>query len=437
MMLKLRKTPPLIDFARMAWRRFREERCLQVASSLTFTALLAIVPIITVALTMISAFPVFRELMLHLQQFLVQNMLPQSAESIAAYTEQFAENAARLTAVGIVFLFVTAMIVLQTIDRALNQIWRVPRPRTTVQRVFIYWALLTVGPLLIGAGLSLTSWLISQSLGLVKDLPLATEALAKVVPIGLTGLAFAFLYITLPNRRVLVRDALSGGFLAALAFEGMKHAFALYITHFPTHRVVYGAFASVPVFLLWIYLSWLVVLSGAVAAAVMPEWRERASQAEPVPGTQFLDALQILRVLWEAHHTGEIVPATRLHSVVKLPIDRIEAMLDAMSAAHWVGRVERGWALTKDATGISVADVYREFVFRAGVRLPARLSGQELDRIALELAGGIDERLQSSLDDLFRRAASPETAAAAPVPMPFAYNRPGDGPARGVARENR
>jgi len=415
MMLKLRKTPPLIDFARMAWRRFREERCLQVASSLTFTALLAIVPIITVALTMISAFPVFRELMLHLQQFLVQNMLPQSAESIAAYTEQFAENAARLTAVGLVFLFVTAMIVLQTIDRALNQIWRVPRPRTTVQRVFIYWALLTVGPLLIGASLSLTSWLISQSLGLVKDVPLAAEALAKVMPIGLTGLAFAFLYITLPNRRVLVRDALSGGFLAALAFEGMKHAFGFYITHFPTHRVVYGAFASVPVFLLWIYLSWLVVLSGAVAAAVMPEWRERASQAESVPGTQFLDALQILRVLWEAHHAGEIVPAARLHSVVKLPIDRIEAMLDAMSAAHWAGRVDRGWALTKDAAEISVADVYREFVFRAGVRLPTRLSGQELDRIALELAGGIDERLQLSLDDLFRRAASPETAAAAPL----------------------
>jgi membrane protein len=291
----------------------------------------------------------------------------------------------------------------------------VPRPRTTVQRVFIYWALLTVGPVLIGASLSLTSWLVSQSLGLVKDVPLAGEALAKVVPIGLTGLAFAFLYITLPNRRVLVRDALSGGFLAALAFEGMKHGFAFYITHFPTHRAVYGAFASVPVFLLWIYLSWLVVLSGAVAAAVMPEWRERSSQAEPAPGTQFLDALQILRVLWEAHHAGEIVPASRMHAVVKLPIDRIEAMLDAMSAAHWTGRVDRGWTLTKDTTEISVADVYREFVFRAGARLPVRQSGQELDRVALDLAGGIETRMQLSIDDLFRQAAGPELLAAAPV----------------------
>lgn len=412
-MLKLRKTPPLLDFVRMAWRRFHEERCLQVASSLTFTALLATVPIITVALTMISAFPVFRELMQHVQQFLVKNMLPESAETIAVYAEQFADNAARLTAVGILFLFVTAMIVLQTIDRALNQIWRVPRPRTAVQRAFIYWALLTVGPLLIGASLSLTSWLVSQSLGLVKDVPLAGEALLKVVPIGLTGLAFSLLYIALPNRRVLVRDALSGGFLAALAFEGMKHGFAFYVTHFPTHKLVYGAFASVPVFLLWIYLSWLVVLFGAVSAAVMPEWRERASQVESVPGAQFLDALQILRLLRDAHRTGDIVTVFHLHDVIKLPIDRIEAILDAMSGARWTGKVAHGWALTKDAAEISVADVYHLFVFRAGARLPTRQSGQELDRLALELAGGIEDGLRLSLEDLFHKVAL-ETATAIP-----------------------
>jgi membrane protein len=410
-MLKLKKTPSLVVFARLAWRRFDEERCLQAASSLTFTALLAIVPIITVTLTMISAFPVFGELMLHVQQFLVSNMLPESAESIAAYAETFAENAAKLTAIGILFLFVTAMIVLNTIDRAFNQIWRVPRPRTTVQRVFIYWAMLTVGPLLIGASLSLTSWLVSQSLGLVKDVPLAGEALLKVVPIGLTGIAFSLLYLTMPNRRVLVRDALSGGFLAALAFEWMKHGFAIYITHFPTHKAVYGAFASVPIFLLWIYLSWMVVLSGAVAAAVMPEWRERASQAEPVPGTQFLDALQLLRVLWEAHRSGDTVNVFRLHAIVKLQLDRIEAVLDQMSGQQWVGKVGNGWTLTKDASAIMVGDIYHLFVFRAGARLPVRQSGQQLDQLALELAGSIEDRLKVSLEELFSRAAGEPPAA--------------------------
>lgn len=410
-LFRLRKSPPLIDFARMAWRRFDEQRCMQIASSLTFTTLLAIVPVVTVALTMMSAFPVFRELMLHLQQFLLGNMLPESAESIAGYAEQFADNAARLTAVGILFLVVTAMIVLQTIDRTLNQIWRVPRPRTTVQRVFIYWALLTVGPILMGASVSLTSWLVSYSLGLVKDVPLAGEALLKVVPILLTGVAFSLLYITIPNRRVLVRDALSGGFLAALAFEWMKYGFAVYVTQFPTYKLVYGAFAGVPIFLLWIYLSWLVVLSGAVAAAVMPEWRERAAQVEPVPGGQFLDALQILRLLWEAHRTGDIVTVARLNSVIKLPVDRIEAVLEAMSAAHWVGRVAHGWTLTKGAAEIRVADAYRLFVFRTDARLPARQSGHELDRAALALAGAVESGMRQSLEDLFQAtAAEPEAA---------------------------
>lgn len=409
-MLKLKETPPLVEFARMVRRRFVEERCLQIASSLTFTALLAIVPIITVALTMMSAFPVFRELMLHIETFLVANMLPESAESIAAYTETFADNAARLTALGLVLLFVTAMIVLQTIDRAFDQIWRVARPRPTVQRIFIYWAILTVGPVLIGASLSLTSWLVSQSLGLVKDLPLAGEALLKVVPIGLTGIAFSLLYFAMPNRRVLVRDALSGGFLAALAFEGMKHGFALYVTYFPTHTVIYGAFASVPIFLLWIYLSWVVVLGGAVAAAVMPEWRDRASRVDPVPGGRFLEAMQILRLLWEAHRSGEIVTVPRLHAALRLPLDRIEAVLDEMSGARWVGKVAQGWTLTQDAAEIRVADVYRQFVFRAGPRPAARPSVEGLDRLALELAGSVEEKMALSLEQLFSRAADQPSA---------------------------
>ena len=273
-----RKPPSLVVFERLAWRRFREERCLQIASSLTFTTLLAIVPILTVALTLISAFPVFREQLQHVERFLVSYMLPESAAALAGYAEQFAANAARLTTVGLAFLFVTAIIVLLTIDRAFNQIWRVPRPRSTAQRFLIYWALLTVGPPLIGASLSVTYWLVGKSLGLVRDMPIAAEVMLDVVPLLLTATAFTLAYITIPNRRVLVRDAVTGGLLAAIAFEAMKRGFAFYITQFPTYKLVYGAFAGVPIFLLWIYLSWLVVLIGAVTAAVMPEWRERTGR---------------------------------------------------------------------------------------------------------------------------------------------------------------
>jgi membrane protein len=407
----------LIEFGRMVAWRFEEDRCMQIASSLTFTTLLAIVPIVTVALTLITAFPAFRSVTEELQSFLLQNMLPESAEVMVGYAEQFTANAAKLTAVGIVFLAITAGMVLVTIDRALNQIWRVPRPRTSVQRVFIYWALLTVGPILIGASLSITSWLVSLSLGLVKEIPYAGIVLLKMVPMLLTGIAFALLYITMPNRRVLVRDALSGGFLAALAFEGMKQGFAFYITQFPTYKLVYGAFAAVPIFLLWVYLSWLVVLFGAVSAAVMPEWRERVSHVEPAAGGQFFDALQILRVLWEAHRTGEIVTVLRLHGLVKEPVHRIEAILDAMSGVQWVGRVAHGWALIRDAAEISVADVYRLFVFQTGAKRPSRQAGQALDELALELAGSIETGLQLSLEELFQRAAPPPDAAFAPRRM--------------------
>jgi membrane protein len=230
----------------------------------------------------------------------------------------------------------------------------------------------------------------------------------------LTGLAFSMLYITLPNRRVLWRDALAGGFIAALAFEATKHGFAFYITHFPTYKLVYGAFATIPIFLMWIYLSWVVVLLGAVAAAVLPEWRERESQVEPAPGAQFLDALQVLRVLWEAHRAGEVVSERRLHAVVKVPIHRIEAILETMKSARWAGRVSNGWSLTHDVATIRIADVYDLFVFRRDARLPVRQSGQELDRYALSIADTFEANLGLSIDELFQRTSPAAASDGAP-----------------------
>jgi membrane protein len=341
----------------------------------------------------------------------VENVLPESARTIVLYTQEFAENAAKLTALGLFFLFVTSIIVLMTIDQAFNEIWRVPRPRSTFQRVVIYWTLLTLGPVLIGASLSLTSWVVSVSMGVVKDIPYAGKLLLRIVPMILTACAFALLYVTLPNRRVLVRDALTGGFLAAAAFEAMKFGFAIYITQFPTYTLVYGAFAAVPIFLLWIYLSWLVVVLGAAATAVLPEWRERTSHSAAVPGSQFLDALQVLRMLWEGSLAGEVVRERRLHGAVKLPYDQLEAILDTMREAGWVKRVSGGWALARGAPAISVAEVYRQFVFRGGDEPRLRQSGHGLDQLASSLAGDLPENFQVSLAELFARAA-PEKGGA-------------------------
>jgi len=270
------KDAPLTHLLRIFGRGFIEDRCLQVASSLTFTTLLALVPVVTVLLTVASAFPVFRSLLGQLHDFVVQNMLPQSADAITAYTQQFSQNAANLTAAGVVILGVTALLLLFTIEGEFNVIWRVSRPRPLLRRVLVYSTVLTIGPLCIGASLSVTSYLITLSLGLVDEMPGMRSALLRFVPLVLTSAAFALLYFTLPRCPVLKRDALTGGIAAGACFEIMKHGFGFYVAHFPTYTVVYGAFAAVPIFLLWIYLSWLIIIGGAVLVAVLPEWRERA-----------------------------------------------------------------------------------------------------------------------------------------------------------------
>ena len=390
---------------------------MQIASSLTFTTLLSLVPIITVAVTLMSAFPVFGALTTALKIFLLQNMLPQSANAIVQYAQQFTANAARLTAVGLGFLSFTAILLLITIDRAFNQIWRVRRARSVMQRVVVYWTLLTVGPVLVGASLSITSWLVARSVQLVGGIPGAALVMLTLVPFLLTSLALALLYLTMPNRRIAPRDAVLGGFIAGFAFEVMKRGFAFYIASFPTYKLVYGAFAAVPVFLVWIYLSWLVVLTGALVVAVLPEWREKAGRAEPAAGSDFFDALQILRVLWQAHREGKVVRLSELFGAVKVRIDRIESILDAMIGATWISRAApSGWVLSRDPATIRVADIFRLFVFSAESRIPARHADPELESMAHDISAGIAEQLQLSLEALFVQADRANADAAALKP---------------------
>ncbi len=416
-------------------RQFDEDRCIQIAASLTFTTLLSIVPLITVVLTLISAFPVFGQMSEALQRFLLERLVPESAGAIVNYAAQFAASAAKLTAVGIAFLAVTAIMLLTTIERAFNQIWRISRPRSMFQRLLIYWALLTVGPVLVGASLSLTSWLVTLSLGLVSDIPGAGVVLLKTVPVLLTSTALALLYIAMPNRRVALRDALLGGVLAGLAFEAMKRGFAFYVTQFPTYTLVYGAFASVPIFLLWIYLSWLVVLSGAVVVAALPEWRGRAGQSRPVPGSDFFDALQILKTLWHAHRSGVVVGLSQLHGVVKARVERIEAVLDRMIGAGWVSRVgPAGWVLDRSPEAIKIGDIYRMFVFNAEARRPTLDSDPELETLVHDISVRTAENMQISVEELFRSA---ERAAAQPAAVPpVASNQVAEAPVVEDRNEN-
>lgn len=254
-------------------RRVEEDRCFQVAGGLTFTTLLSLVPLLAVVLSVSAAFPVFDQWMEALQHFVVRNFLPESGRRmIGRQLTEFTENAAQLTAVGILFLGVTALSLILSIDETFNRLFRVEQQRRPTHRLFFYLVVLGLAPLLIGASVSMTTWLVGESLGLIGGPQSVSAGVFRFVPYAFTCVALTMLYLLLPNRRVEWRHALAGGLFAGLAFEVAKRGFALYISYFPTYTMIYGAFAAIPIFLLWVYLSWLVVLLGATITAILPEY---------------------------------------------------------------------------------------------------------------------------------------------------------------------
>ena len=365
--------------ARAAWEfllalvtRFREERATQTAGSLTYTTLLSLVPLFTVALAVSTAFPVFNEWIASLQLFIIENVLPDApgVETISEQINSFSHNAGRLTAIGVAGFVVTSVMLMLTVDNALNRIFRVQRRRSILQNVSVYWAIISLGPLLIGASLSTTYFALRQSFGLY-GLDLLADALLRVVPFLFTCAALVLLYGVVPARRVEWPHALVGGLLAGIAFEIAKRGFAIYLSRVPTYQLIYGAFATIPIFLIWLYLSWLVVLTGAIFTAMLPAYHSRPERHR-VPGEALSDALGVLARLARAHEAGRVVPLNALARELRMLPDRCEEMLSRAAALGWAARTDKdGWVLARDASTIRIADIYRAFVFDAdAVGLP-------------------------------------------------------------------
>lgn len=254
-------------------RRFDEDRFFQLAGGLTFTTLLSIVPLLAVVLSLSAASPQLDAWLEVLQHFVIRNFLPDTGRRvIGTQLAAFAENAAQLTTIGLVFLGFTALSLMYSIDETFNRLFRVTRPRHHLVRLLIHLLVLCIAPVLIGAGISMTSWLVGQSLGLLGQPRWVSIGVLRLVPYALTCIALTLLYQMLPSRKIAPVHALAGGLVAGLAFEFAKRGFALYVSYFPTYTMIYGAFATIPIFLLWVYVSWLVVLLGAAITALLPEY---------------------------------------------------------------------------------------------------------------------------------------------------------------------
>ena len=256
-------------------RRFSEDRSSQTAGSLTYTTLLALVPLLTVALTVSTALPLFDRMVEALQDFVLDNFLPDTpaVDMFAQQLNDFSERAGRLRAIGLATLLVTAVMTMHTIDDSLNRIFHSARQRPLLKRIVLYIVVLTFGPLLIGASLSMTTYLVVGSLGAV-NLDWLAEHVLRFLPFVLTCVTLTLLYILVPNRLVAFRHAAVGGLLAGIAFELAKRGFAVYVSQFPTYTLIYGTFATLLLFLLWMYVSWLIVLGGATLTAMLPSLRE-------------------------------------------------------------------------------------------------------------------------------------------------------------------
>jgi membrane protein len=367
-------------------QRFREDHLALTASSLTFTTLISLVPLMTVMLALFTAFPIFGRFQSALQQYFLQALVPDTiAKPVLKALTQFAAQASKLGSVGLVVLGLTALALVFTIDRTLNGIWRVPKPRPLAQRVLVYWAAITLGPLLLGASLSMTSYAISASRGVVDELPGGLSLLLGTLEFALLAAAMAGLFRFVPNTHVRWQHALAGGLFVALGFELAKRVLAWYVATVPTYSVVYGAFATLPILLLWIYLGWVIVLLGAVVAAYAPSLALRVVRLPDRPGERFALALALLQALQAARFDAQGGLSTEaLAGALRIDPLQIEPVLDELIALGWCGRLDEDGAqrhvLLIDADRTPVAPLadtllLQEQRFSQGFRQRAGLGG--------------------------------------------------------------
>ncbi len=333
--------------------RFKSSQLPLTASSLTFTTIIALVPFITVALAVFTAFPMFYTLQNGLQKWLVESLVPDNiSRQVLSYLTQFSGKASKLGLLGVAVLLATALALVLTIDRTLNRVWRVPKARPLQQRVLIYWAVVTLGPLLLAASLAITSYVISSGNGLVGGLPGGVLWLFGLLEITLVAAGVAALFRFVPNTHVPWPHAWAGGVFAAAGIELAKKGLTLYLGAMPTYSAVYGAFAVVPILLIWVYLVWLIVLAGAVLSAWMPALWQGAVRKPAEHGWHFQLALEVLQYLGSADESrapvdgtsGQIATrtATRTELARTMQVDQaqLEPALHTLLGLNWIGQLE-------------------------------------------------------------------------------------------------
>jgi len=275
-------TPQVRDLFSIFIKRCREDNITISAGHFAYVTLLSLVPFIMVTFTIMSAFPAFASVRSKLEHFVFSNFVPTASDVVHKYMTDFVGNASQMSAIGILSLLVVALMLISNVDKTLNRIWRTQSDRPIVYTFAIYWMVITLGPMLIGSSVVVSSYLTGLAAFTEEYTPGLGTFLLSLVPSGAAMLAFTILYMVVPNRRVFARHALVGAIVATIAFEITKSGFALYVTNFPSYELIYGALAVVPILFLWVYLSWIIVLFGAEFTCSLGEaFENRKAENEP------------------------------------------------------------------------------------------------------------------------------------------------------------
>ncbi|GAB3382351.1 YihY/virulence factor BrkB family protein [Azotobacter armeniacus] len=342
----------ILDFWRYLFERFLADHGPKSAAALTYTTLFAVVPMMTLIFVVLSVIPEFQGVGEQIQGFIFRNFVPSSGAMLQDYLKTFIEQARHLTWLGVGLLMVTALLMLMTIEHTFNTIWRVRQPRRGLSSFLLHWAILSLGPLLLGTGFALSTYITSLALFFDPYALAGARMLLNFMPLVFSAAAFTLLYAAVPNTVVPLRHALQGGLFAAVLFEAAKALFGLYVSLFPTYQLIYGAFATVPLFLLWIYLSWMIVLLGAELVCNLSA--SRRWRRNPLP--HLLVLLGVLRVFHQSQQSGQVVRQPDMQRAGwPLPDAVWDEILDFLEREQLVYRTsDGGWVLCRDLNRYSL-----------------------------------------------------------------------------------
>ncbi len=343
----------------------RQNSILETASSLSFSTIFSLIPALALLLAAVTAYPGLSALRERMETFFVTNLMPDTGLQVGVAIAGFVKAAGQLTVFGIVGLIGAALILLTSIEAAFNKIFHVARPRRLAVRLLVFWTLMTIGPLLLGLGVSLFGIFTALPLFVVGHKSSGFDLLlGSLMPAFLGWVVLTVLYAIVPNRRVFLKDAMTGALVAAVLLTFIRYTFAFYVITMTTYQAIYGALAAIPVFLVWVFLVWAIVLTGAVVASSMPDWRHERSGAMSGPAARLMTALSVLERLELAGRSGKGLTTAQLARAVSASDIAFAAVLSELHAARFVVFTDFGdWMLSRDLNRAPLSDLVHTFGF--------------------------------------------------------------------------